>query len=254
MENESKNVKSIEKAFKILMLFDWNHKKLTLTEISKKMNMAKSTTSRLLNTIVDMGFLSKDEVNNKYYLGSCIYYLGQVAKENVDIRKISRPYLERLTNLTMETSHVYEFREWERICIEQVVSPQAIKQSVKVGSTEPIWHGATGKAILAFMDHIAWEKTAKLRYPQGTEEERKKYIENLQRVREQGYALRDNVQDDAVGCIAAPIFGARGDVVAAVAISTPGFRFPKDYRQYVEYVCQAAKGISSELGFVPESK
>lgn len=254
MEGESKNVKTIEKAFKILMLFDWNHKELTLTEIAKNMNMAKSTASRLLNTIVDMGFLCKDETNNKYYLGGRIYYLGQVAKENVDIRKICRPYLERLTQVTMETSHVYEFREWERICIDQVISPQPIKQSVKVGSTEPIWYGASGKAILAFMDHVVWEKAAKLCYPQGTDKEIKKYVENLQVVREQGYALRDNVQNDTVGCIAAPIFGVRGEVVASIAISTPGFRFPKNYGQYVEHVCQAAKGISSELGFVSESK
>lgn len=120
LDNESKNVKSIEKAFKILMLFDWNHKELTLTEISKKMNMAKSTTSRLLNTIVDMGFLSKDEVNNKYCLGSYIYYLGQVAKENVDIRKICLPYLERLTNLTMEIPMCMSFVSWKEFVLNRL--------------------------------------------------------------------------------------------------------------------------------------
>ncbi len=246
-KEESKNVKSIEKAFNILMCFGWNQRNLTLTEIAKKMGMAKSTTSRLLTTIVDMGFLTRDSITNKYMLGSKIYYLGQVAGDTLDLRRISIPILRELTDATQETSHIYVFKGLERICLEQVESPQVIKQSVRIGSVEPLWHGASGKAILAFLCEDVWNEA--LSSKGETDQESSRRLKNeLQIIRERGYAVRDGSMGDDVGCVAAPFFDVRGRAMGSIAVSWPAFRFPKDSAEYIRKVADAAQNISTQLG------
>nr|WP_312579497.1 IclR family transcriptional regulator [Sedimentibacter sp.] len=248
-KNETKNVKSIDKAFDILLCFSWDEKELTLTEIARKMGWAKSTTSRLLNTLLDRGFLSKDEDTNKYVLGSVIYYLGQVAKETIDLRKVSMPILRNINQKTKETVHIYVYEGFDRICFEQVESPQLVKQSVKVGSREPIWVGATGKAILAYQSEQELDEVIK-EVKKSSELSAVDLINSIKQVRENGYAIRDGKKDDNVGCVAAPIFDIRGTVKGCLAISTPAFRFPKNSKDYIDLVVKGASEISENLGYI----
>jgi len=248
-KNESKNVKSIDKALDILLCFSWDEKELTLTEIARKMGWAKSTTSRLLNTLLDRGFLSKDEDTNKYVLGSVVYYLGQVARETIDLRKISLPILKSINQKTKETVHIYVYEGFDRICFEQVESPQLVKQSVKVGSREPIWVGATGKAILAFQNKDEWNEVIE-EVNKSSQLNEEDFLNNLKRVRKNGYAIRYGKEDDNVGCVAAPIFDIRETVIGCLAISTPAFRFPKDNEEYINLVVKGANEISEKLGYI----
>lgn len=253
LENEdSKNVKSIEKAFNILLCFDWDSKELSLTEISKKMNMAKSTASRLINTMVDMGFLSRNDESGKYNLGNKVYYLGQLAKETLDLRKIALPSLEELTKLTRETSHIYIYQGMERTCFEQIESPQEVKQSVRTGSIEPLWQGATGKAILAFLDEQIWSKAynemKKHPYDQKYAD-KNVFFEELKTIRGLGYSVRGKSPEDSVGCIAVPIFDISRRVSGSLGISTPAYRFPEDIKEYLRYLLEESKKISEELGY-----
>lgn len=248
-KNETKNVKSIDKALDIFLCFSWDEKELTLTEIARKMGWAKSTTSRLLNTLLDRGFLSKDEDTNKYVLGSVVYYLGQVAKETIDLRKVSMSILRSINQKTKETVHIYVYEGLDRICFEQVESPQLVKQSVKVGSREPIWVGATGKAILAFQSEEEWNKVIE-EVNKSSKLDREDFLNNLKRVRENGYAIRAGKEDDNVGCVAAPIFDIKGTVIGCLAISTPAFRFPKNSEGYINLVVKGANEISERLGYI----
>jgi len=248
-KNDTKNVKSINKALDILMCFDWDDKELTLTEISKKMGLAKSTTSRLLNTLLDKGFLSKDEDTNKYVLGSMVYYLGQVAKETIDLRRISMPILKHINQKTKETVHIYVYEGLERICFEQVESQQLIKQSVKVGSKEPIWVGATGKSILAFLSGKELDDVIN-EVKKLSDLNSEDLIAALKKVRVDGFAIRDGKKDDNVGCVAAPIFDIKGCIKGCLAISTPAFRFPENSEEYKNLVVKGASEISEKLGYI----
>jgi len=96
------NVRSIERALKILLCFNSECTELTMTEIARKMELAKSTTSRLIVTLENLRFLKKDQ-NNKYTLGYNIYNLGRIAKENIDFIEISRPTLQEISKSSKET-------------------------------------------------------------------------------------------------------------------------------------------------------
>ncbi|MCD8010416.1 MAG: IclR family transcriptional regulator [Lachnospiraceae bacterium] len=248
-KTDSKNVKSIEKAFRILMLFDWDNRELSLTEVSQKMGMAKSTASRLLGTLVNLGFLYRSQETNRYLLGSEIFYLGQIARDSSDLTRLCLPVLQNLTKETRETSHVYIYRGMDRICLEQVESPQVIKQSVQVGSVEPLWKGASGYAILAFLEEGIQERAAVLQYGENEREKINAFLRSLAKIRREGIAVRHDTWDGGVGCIAAPIFDMYGRIAGSLAVSTPAFRFPEDSHSMEQWVWEGAMTLSRQLGY-----
>ena len=87
-QTEEKNVKRIEKALNILLLFSQETTELSHTEISRAMGWSTATTSRLLSTLQNKGFLIRDPSSGKYSLGGVLYFLGQIAKKSADLSQI----------------------------------------------------------------------------------------------------------------------------------------------------------------------
>lgn len=253
---KSSNVRSIERALGILLCFSIQEKELTLTDISQKMDLAKSTTSRLLNTLVDLGFLAKNESTNQYSLGSKAYYLGYVAKENMDLRSASLKTMKEINEITQETVNLYVLDGMDRVCLEEVESPHAIKQSSKIGERFSIWSGATGRSILAFLDEGIWRSLTKELHPftEKTIVDPDAFIAELKKTREQGYSVSFGEKDSFVGCIAAPILDVKENPIACLAISMPSYRFPEDSEEYASLILAGAKRISREIGYMGDYK
>ncbi len=242
-------VRSIEKALNILRLFTYRENELSHTEISRRMGWTTSTTSRLLNTLVESGFLMKDPEHGRYRLGSAILYLGSVAASSTDLRRICIPVLRDLSSRTGETAHVYIRSGLWRICYEQVESQQAVRQASEVGSREPLWIGATGRALLAFLEDEERERLLEQIGRENPEVDMARLREQLAEERQQGYVENADGRNSHVGCIAAPVRNAAGKLEACLAVSMPSFRFPKDRREMRQAVLEGAEGISRQLGY-----
>ncbi|MBB6215285.1 DNA-binding IclR family transcriptional regulator [Anaerosolibacter carboniphilus] len=250
-KSNENSVRSIQRALNILLCFNWDERELTLTEIAEKIGLAKSTVSRLLTTLELEGFISKDQKTNRFKLGHNIYYLGLIAKESLDIRKISRPIMEEIGRASQETVNLYLLENRERVCLEQVESPQPIKKSEKIGERVSIWQGATGRSILANLKENVWYEMIKELRPitEDTIADPDAFITELKKVKERGYAVSVGEKNAEVGCIAAPIFDAHRKVIGCLAISGPRFRFPENIDYYSELVVDGAKKISNQLGY-----
>jgi DNA-binding IclR family transcriptional regulator len=233
------------------MSFTWDDRELSLTQISEKIGLAKSTTLRLLGALESEGFIEKNYRSNHYKLGHNLYYLGLIAKDSLDIRTISRPFMENITQLTKETANLYLLDHYDRVCFDQVESPLSIKRTVRIGERYPIWAGATGKSILAFMDVLIWEKM-KDRIEKTTEytiTDPDEFIKELEKIRNLGFAVSVGEKDYEVGCVAAPIFDSSQKVVGCISISGPKFRFPADTDYFAKLVLEASQQISRQLGY-----
>lgn len=250
MEKGENNIRSIQRALNILVCFDWDHRELTFTEIVEKIELPKSTTSRILSTLEYEGFVVRDQDTQKYKLGHTIYLLGLIARESMDIRTVSIPFLEKMTKMTDETSNLYLLENYDRVCIAQIESPMPIKQLVKVGERLPIWAGATGRSILAQLDETTWhdmEKELK-QFTEKTVVDPEKFNKDLREIRKKGYSLSLGEKFDEVGCVAAPIFNENG-VIGCISIAGPVYRFPDDITNYANLVTDAASNISYRLGY-----
>ena len=249
--NNENSVRSIQRALRILLCFNWEERELTLTEISEKIGLAKSTVSRLLTTLENEGFLVKDGRTNRYKLGCNIYYLGLIAKESLDLRVISHPIMHEITELTQETTNLYLLDNLDRVCFDQVESPLSIKRSVKIGERFPIWAGATGKVILANLEEKIWYDMIKELRPltERTIVDPDEFINELRYIRENGYAVSVGEKEYEVGCVAAPVFNVNRSVIGCVSISGPSFRFPKDTDYFSRLIVDASRRISKQLGY-----
>ena len=245
------SVRTLSRALSIFKAFTWEAREMNLTEISEKISLAKSTTLRLLTALEEEGFIYKNPKTNHYKLGFDLYYLGLIAKESMDIRSVSRPHMENITHQTRETTNLYLLDYHDRVCFEQVESPMAIKRTVRIGERFPIWAGATGRSILAFMDRSVWVEMTKelVKLTEYTVAEPEEFIQELERIRQQGYAVSVGEKDYEVGCVAAPIFDSTQKVIGCLSVSGPKFRFPEDTDLFAKLITDAADKISRKLGY-----
>lgn len=250
-KNGDNNVRSIQRAMDILLCFNWYERELTLTQISEKVDLAKSTVSRILSTLESQNFLLRDERSGGYKLGANLYYLGTMAKESMDLRKIAYPIMLELKESTEETINLYLLDGLERVCFDQVESPHIIKQTVKIGEKFPLWDGATGKIILAHLDKSIWQEMINHLRPltDQTIVDPDKFIESLIKYRQDGVAISVGEKNYDIGCAAAPIFDSSGKVIGCISISGPSSRFPDITDQYSHLVMDGANRISEQLGY-----
>ena len=244
---------SIEKAFKILSVFAQNGKvELGVGEISRILKMHKSTVHRFLHSMEKIGVVEKNDETGKYKLGLKLYELGN----SISLKKMmvdrARIYLEDLHWYLNETVHFATLKNGEVIYLDKIIADRTFVIISEVGKRLPAHCTGLGKAMLAFLpkedvERIIREKGLK-KFTKNTITSKKKLFEELKIIRERGYAIDNEEIEDGLRCIAAPIFNAEGNVIAAVSISGPSSRINETtYDEYSKYVVKTAKLISGEL-------
>lgn len=246
LENQN-TVKSVEKALKILLLFSEQEPQLSNSEIASRMEIPTPTASRLIKTLTDMGYLTKNTVNGKYMLGGVLFYLGNLASGSRDLLEASKPVLDQIVGITNETAHVFVRDGIHRVCLVQSECKQTIRQVSVIGERAPIWEGSTGRVLLGFQKPeilTALLTEIKERYP---EVDLDTVFTQAMQTKEQGYASKTRRGENHVGCIAAPIFDEHGVVNACLGVSMPEFRYPANDNAFIRVVCDGAQEISRRL-------
>ncbi|WP_422443952.1 IclR family transcriptional regulator [Thermoanaerobacterium sp. DL9XJH110] len=252
-ESEENGIRSVQRALSILLCFSWEQQEMSLIEICKKISLPKSTTSRLLATLENEGFLERNYVTKKYKLGPKLYYLGLVARQGLDLRNVALPIMKELRETTRETVNLYVKEGEQRVCFEQVESPLSLKRSAKIGDRFPLWAGASGKSFLAYMDA---EDVAKIMetarsLTKNTIVDKEMMQKELEKIRRQGYAVSIEEREQGVSAVASPVFDVSGKMIASLSVSGPSFRFTEDkIKQFGCQVKEAATAISRKLGYI----
>jgi DNA-binding IclR family transcriptional regulator len=253
---EQKNIRSLDRAISILDCFiSEKNRELSITEISKKLNLYKSTVHRILQTLESHDYIQQNPQNQKYRLGFKLFQLGSMVISGLDIRRVAWPYMTRLRDQVNETINLNIVSNYQRICVEVVESLEEVRHFIEVGFIGPLYCAGSGKILLAFMPEEEREyvlKTQKLYYWNT-----KKSIEpdNLRRelavIRKQGYAITSNERIKGVCSVAAPIRDHTGRVVAGLTISGPNTRFSKDRLPgLIKAVLDTSREISKQMGYM----
>ncbi|MGZ0085980.1 IclR family transcriptional regulator [Caldibacillus thermoamylovorans] len=250
MKEEKKHeagLRTVQRAIDILYCFTLEEQELSLTEIAKKISLAKSTTTRLLATLEQNRLIVKDPETLKYRLGQGLYYLGHIAGKSIEVREIAKPVMERLRDETRETVNLYVLEQDARVCIEQCEGLQALRHMVKIGERLPLWAGAGGKVLLAYQSPSFQERIL-AQVP--TEERRTRLTAELEMIRQRGSASSIDEREVGSAAVAAPIFNIHGEVNACLSISGPTHRFtPETIGWFESLVKEGAQTISEKLGY-----
>lgn len=254
-QKETKNpVQSAERIFQVMELLAENGE-MGLMEISAALELHKSTVHRLLMSLIYMGYAKQDEETQKYMLSYKIVGMAGKVLERMDILKVAKPYLERLSDLSGETVHLVQ-REGNNILYIYKIEARVgtIRMVSHVGMVHPMYCSGVGKAIMAALPEYEvkqiWNESIIEKKTDKTItdfEEMKKVLEEVKR---NGYALDDEENEKGVRCIAACVMGYQHEARYAFSISGPTSRMTRErVRELAVDVRKVQEELSEELGF-----
>lgn len=250
------NVQSIERALTILNKLSEYPNGLQVTRLSEQVGLTKSTVHRLLTTLSNMNYVVKDEETDKYKLGLQILFLSRNLLNNNDVITVAKPYLEKLSLEVNETVHLCIENLGEIVYIDKIDSNQAVRMFSRIGSRAPMYCTAVGKVLLSGMDQEKVDsilsKTEFIAKTPTTITSKEQLLEEVEKIKIEGYALDNSENEEVLRCIAAPIYDHKGKIIASFSISGPNNRVTMDLinETLIEKMKHYSMAISRNLGYM----
>lgn len=248
-----KIVKSVQRAISVLFVVTQSDEPLGLSEIARRIGLDKATVLRLLATLEEAKLVQKDPANKNYSGGPNLSRLSNSWRN--DIRQLCGPYLRSVSQLVNETVCLNCPRDLERICIESLPAQnQELTVVPNIGTAHPIYAGASGKVLMAYMSPQEVDRIIEATDLQPVTDigitDRKLLLKHLELVRERGFDY--SIGDVTVGAsaLAAPVFGADQQIVTALTVRGPEIRMTEEkMKQLAPSLISIANDISAELGY-----
>ncbi|XJS11306.1 IclR family transcriptional regulator [Aerococcaceae bacterium WGS1372] len=214
------------KADQILAVLSNSQDPLPMSDIAQRAELTLSTTSKILDTLILLGYVRRDSTGKRFALGAGILQLATSAFMHFDIVRESYPALKHLHEYFDETVHLGLFQDNQIIYVNKIVSSSKDHQTLsKIGNTQPLYCSAMGKALLSTLDeHKQAQYYDSIELIQRTEQT----ITNLDELKEQvqtasqlGYAIDDRESEEDVFCVGAAIVNPIDRNYYAFSISLP---------------------------------
>ena len=249
---------SLERGLAILSAFGSDRSTIGVSELSRELGLSRSTTHRYIATLTSLGYLQQDAETKRYRLGPRVLDLGFAAINSMDIREISVPHLQALSDSTGFTVNMAILDGPDVVYIERCRTSRAgqreIDLNLHVGSRLPAYCTAMGKALLAFvpadrLEEILDETELTARGP-NTITDRAGLRAEMERVRAAGVAVNNEELAYGLRSIAAPIRSRSGEVVAALnlAVHRSMVSIEDLIERYGPAVKRTADAISADVG------
>lgn len=242
---------------RLLGLFDVLAKSkdgMTLAELNQALQSPKSSLLNLLRPLVIDGFLACD--NGRYRLGPSIFRLAANIMSVWNFSSTMRPYLEELAQMSEESVYLGVLDTVGSVItyVDSIDSPKAVRFSVPVGAARPLYSTAAGRVLLAFGDQD-WvdeylKNTKVTAFTPYTVTSRKALRDELENIRKTRVSVSMGETFPESGAIAAPIFGADGKLIAAIAIGAPVSRLePRlpELRPIISDIAARASGSTRSM-------
>jgi DNA-binding IclR family transcriptional regulator len=241
----------LDKAMAILQAFPVGNEALSPRDIAGRTAISLPTVYRLARALEDHGLLRKE--GERFKLGVALMHLGARAAQGIELRRDVRPHLEWLSERTGENAELHVRQEAARIPIELAQSSHHLRPFVELGAPLPLHLGAAGKVLLAWLpepEQASLATASAARFGAAEALDAELLLERLRKVRAEGWAASDGERSPGVAAIAAPVFGAGGEVEGALLISAPSVRLPvRQRRKFVPLVREAAARVSRDVGY-----
>lgn len=250
----SSRLSSVTTAIHLLKTFTAEDEHLGISELAKRLQVAKSTVHRLAGALLDEGLLQQDPESGRYRLGVGLFALGSLVRSRLDVTSESRHILNALREKTQENVRLAVLERDHVVFLHDFEGPQTLRLRSATGQLRPAFCTAEGLCLLAGLRQPKLKEFLVHPRPQRlprTVTEETAFLNRVRRVKRQGYAFEDEECDEGTRCVAAPIYNAEGRIVAAVGVAGPRIRIKKNQiSKIAPVVIEAASEISQRMGFI----
>lgn len=249
------SIRVIGRMAEVLNCFTRKEPVQSLGDITLATGLHKSTVFRILDTLEQLEWIRRDQRNGAYRLGFGLFEIGFRAVQGLDFYEASLPHLEELMRVTQQPVHLVIHDNGKALYINKVENLGAvISQPSQIGVRLPMHCTAVGKILLSGMPT---EKVAELLASEGLAKMTANTISQpvhlykaLEEIRRKGYSLDDEEIQVGLRCVAAPIKGFSGKIIAAISISGLTAIFTGERLSfYIKEIINTAARISAELGY-----
>lgn len=242
---------TIDKAFDILLLFRDRRRQISIEDITRELDLPKSTVYRYVRILCEKGFLEKT-ASSDYRPGLIILELSRAALEsNRDIRLVALPSMKRIAEQVGESVSLMRIFNRQVICIESIEGRHALRVTIEQGRSQPLHAGASSKLLLAYIHEEKWLDYLELplkRFTANTITSIDQLRTETQHIRKRGYSVSDGEIDTGARAVAVPLLNSRQEAIAALSIEAPASRMPDHtLMHYVEILSYEASIARQEL-------
>ena len=249
--SRSATLGSVANAARVLKAFTTSEREWGVSDLARRLDIAKSTAHRLLATLTDEGLLEQDLGSGRYRLGLAVFDMAAAA-QSMDLHEAVLTPMTELRNRSGETVQVAVLDGREVVYVERLDSPNTLRLFLEVGRRNAAHSTGCGKALLAFAPPDQLERTLKgwkmtSKTPHTITDVAKLRLE-LAECRRRGYAVNRRESEAGVISVAAPIRDVSGRVVAAISVAGPAERLEPHEFQLAQVTMEVAATVSRRLG------
>lgn len=258
MSGPNYSVPALEKGLDVLECLAGQERALTQAQLARALGRGASELFRILTTLERRGYILRDPVSGTYGLTLRMYELGHAHSPHERLLRAAERPMRALTQEVRESCHLSVIHRGRVLGLFQEESPARVRLSIEMGSSLPLFRGASGRLLLAFLDHDRRDETLRMDtdFPRLSEAEQVDLLTRLALIRARGYETARDESVVGVIDLSVPIGAGGGRVQAALtvtALSRTGESFDLDgalaaLRRTAAEIARAAGLMVSETG------
>jgi DNA-binding IclR family transcriptional regulator len=248
------SVPAVDRTLAILELLSVTRSGLTLPELSRRLNLPRSSTYCLLLTLTRRGYLVRNGRTRRYMFGLRLFSVANRAIGSVELREQAATLLQSLARRSRLTVHMAILEDDTAVLIEKVEPPGLVRIATWVGKSMDLHCSGVGKCLLAYLPEPELSRVVRdhglTRYNENTITSIRKLRQQAADIKRLGYSIEDEEGEIGCRCVGAPIFDHCGNVIAAISVcGTTAQIKSEDFAKFGAMVRQVAAEISEVLGF-----
>lgn len=249
---EGKTIQSIQRAIDIMNCFNEDTHELSLKEISERVGLSKSTVHGIVSTLLKNSYLEQSEKNSNYSLGPAFIEKSFIVNEDVLLKNVGHKYLIELSEEFSVTINLFLFKS-EHLKLVDRVQAESMYYTISTSVTKiPLNASASGKLALAYSKDVnidkIFSKNLLHKYTNSTIIDRETLIDEIYKIRKDGYSLEKSEVELGIYCISVPIFKVNNEFIGTMSIMATREKLTYILPKLAPKMIQAGKNISFELG------
>ena len=252
--SETGGVKSARRVLEVLECLAESPAGATFPQLTDRLGVPKSSLHALLATLMDAGWIYLHEPTRKYRIGLRLWQVARGFSTLDALAHVGLKHLEAVRDEVNETAQLAVLEGVDNVYIAKVESDHPLRLVSQVGSRLPAYATGLGKVLLAHLDPAEFQRRIAdvtfERFTTRTVPNAKALEEGLAQIRMRGYGEDEGEYTPGVFCVAVPIFGPEGEIVAAMSCSIPMARFggtDKERALLLDSLSRHAKALTEEL-------
>lgn len=252
---KEQNVQTLDRTLDIIELLATSQQGMGVTEIGLKLQLHKSTVHRLINALVQRGYIEKDQKTGIYKIGLKFVEISSLHLHQLELKTEAAPIMRHLAEMTGLVTHLAILDETDVVYIEKVDVVQSFRLYSHIGRRIPVYCSALGKVLLSGQSAARQKQVLQsinyIPYTENTIQDQEALLTELKKTNQRGWAVDDEEHEPGIRCIAAPVKDFTRKVIAGLSISGDRSILSKQQEERISsMVVEAAEAISKRLGFI----